>query len=101
MKKTYRVHNWSDDNQSLVECESLNLWIDEEVVDQSFEPGLDFNSIGHRIYWAYQNRNVSRINVQQRRLPNILGNLLVIGVKWCFLNVEESNVFPPIQIKFR
>ena len=34
MKKTYRVHNWSDYNRSLVERGSLNLWIDEEVVDQ-------------------------------------------------------------------
>ena len=50
MKKTYRVHNWSDYNRSLVERGSLNLWIDEEVVNQWFEPGFDFNSIGHRIY---------------------------------------------------
>ena len=50
MKKFHRVHYWSDYNQSLVQRGSINLWIDEAVVDPWFEPRFKQQKVLYNLF---------------------------------------------------
>ena len=50
MKKSHRVHYWSDYSQSLVQRGSINLWIDEAVVDPWFEPRFKQQKVLYNLF---------------------------------------------------